>query len=115
MQFWAYIAAGLVAGILGRLFFKMIFKDYEDFWDCVVKFFTPDLLSLFRGEFFEDFWKSLKLWLFLILVVASTWITYDYVKGLGKKKEPSANSSFLERRNMAPALSSSHLHQRAPF
>jgi hypothetical protein len=87
--FWAYIVAALVAWVLGRLLFKIIFEDWDDLWDCVAKIFTPDFLSLFRGEFLEDMKQTFKLWIFLLAVVGSTWVAYDFVDGLGQEKQTS--------------------------
>ncbi|YCM42448.1 hypothetical protein V2O64_14145 [Verrucomicrobiaceae bacterium 227] len=86
-QFLAIIVASLVAVVLGRLLFKFIFEDWDDLWDCVAKIFTPDFLSLFRGEFLEDMKQSLKLSIFLFAVVGSSWVAYDYVEGLGGEEQ----------------------------
>lgn len=57
------------------------FDTSDDFWDCVKFTFQPDLVSLFTGEFVEDFWQSMKLAIFLAIIGAvvtseHTLITY---------------------------------------
>ncbi|MDP6470357.1 MAG: hypothetical protein QGI81_05085 [Pseudomonadales bacterium] len=45
---------------------KGIFGSWGDFWDAVAFWFTPDLISAFRGEYMDDWWGELKLSFFLI-------------------------------------------------
>ena len=45
----------------------LLFKDWENFWDCVKFWLTPDIISLFRGEWIEDQWAQVKLSLWLVL------------------------------------------------
>ena len=49
------------------LLFKPLFGDADGFGECVRFWLTPDLLSLFKGEYSEDWWAEMKLgiWLFL--------------------------------------------------
>ncbi len=49
---------------LGRWVF---FDDWDDFFRCVRYWLTPDVISLFRGEYMDDFWGSTKLVIFVIL------------------------------------------------
>jgi hypothetical protein len=51
---------------LGSLFFG----DWSGFWDCLRFWFTPDWISLFNGEYFEDRWSEAKLFLFAIICFA---------------------------------------------
>ncbi|MCK5861920.1 MAG: hypothetical protein KAH38_05510 [Candidatus Hydrogenedentes bacterium] len=39
----------------------LIFKDWDDFKTSLLFWFTPDVISLFRGQFFEDRWAEMKL------------------------------------------------------
>jgi hypothetical protein len=60
----ATIAAisGAVAGVgVMALLFRPVFGDWEEFVDCVKFWFTPDILSLFVGEYLGDRWSELKL------------------------------------------------------
>ncbi len=52
------IAAGLFTA---ALLFKVFFKDKDDFIECVKFWLTPDIISAFRGEYFDDYWAECKL------------------------------------------------------
>jgi hypothetical protein len=45
----------------------VVFKDWGDFWECVKFWLTPDIISLFRGEWIEDQWAQMKLFVWLAL------------------------------------------------
>ncbi len=45
----------------------IVFKTWEEFWDCVKFWLTPDIISLFRGEWIEDQWAEMKLFLWIAL------------------------------------------------
>lgn len=58
---------GIIAGIVVLLLlFKPFFGDISGFWECVRFWLTPDIFSLFRGEWGEDWLAEMKLgfWLF---------------------------------------------------
>lgn len=58
---------GIIAGIIVlALLFKPFFGDLPGFWECVRYWLTPDIFSLFRGEWGEDWLAEMKLgfWLF---------------------------------------------------
>ena len=63
---------GVVAGIgVLALLFKPIFGDTGGFLECVRFWLTPDVFSLFRGEWAEDWWAEMKLgiWIFCGVVM----------------------------------------------
>jgi hypothetical protein len=62
------VAAGLLVLVL---LFKPIFGGLDGFMECVRFWFTPDVFSLFRGEWGEDFWAEMKLGIWLGLGAAS--------------------------------------------
>ncbi len=47
--------------------FRMFFKTNDDFYEAIRHWFTPDIISLFKGEYADDCWNELKLvaWLFV--------------------------------------------------
>lgn len=45
--------------------FKILFKDREEFFEAIWFWLKPDLWSALRGEFWEDLWAEMKLWLFV--------------------------------------------------
>jgi hypothetical protein len=66
MLLWISIGASLLmAAALWRLFFK----DLPDFVECLRFYFQPNIISLFRGEWEQDWWASLKLGVWLTLAV----------------------------------------------
>ena len=51
----------------------VFFKDWADFWECVKYWLTPDIVSLFRGEWTEDRWAQLKLGFWIFLCIAAVY------------------------------------------
>ncbi len=47
----------------------LLFGDWGSFFDCLRFWFTPDWISLLRGEWGEDRWAELKLFVFGALCV----------------------------------------------
>ena len=68
-------ASILVGALVAWLLFKVFFEDFGDFMECVRYWFTPDIISAFRGEWTEDQWASMKLFLYLGLSIASGILT----------------------------------------
>lgn len=60
--------------VLGKLFFP----TWEDFKEAVLFWITPDIISAFRGEFWEDWWAELKLgwWLLscILFVIGESYL-----------------------------------------
>ena len=52
--------------VLGWAFFK----NWAGFWECARFWITPDIISLFRGEYWDDWWASFKLGLWIAACVA---------------------------------------------
>jgi hypothetical protein len=74
---------GIIAGIVTlALLFKPIFGDASGFRECVRFWFTPDILSLFRGEWDRDWWAEMKLGFWLICGVATGIAVYTGVSKL---------------------------------
>ncbi len=47
---------------------KLFYADLEDFFDAIRFWLTPDIISAFRGEYWDDAWEEMKLFLFLVPV-----------------------------------------------
>ena len=45
----------------------MIFEDQEEFQEAIRYLFTPEVFSLFKGEYMKDRWAEFKLGLIVIL------------------------------------------------
>lgn len=66
------IIAGAAAFLLvWKFLFRFFFEDSEDFWECVRFSFTPDMFSLFKGEYWDDKLKSMKLGVFLAICIGA--------------------------------------------
>lgn len=59
------IAAFLSGSISLWLLFPVMFGDKEEFMSCVKFWFTPDIVSLFRGEYWENDWAEFKLFIWV--------------------------------------------------
>ena len=60
------IVLGVVNIPLYMFIGKLIFGDWADFWEAVKFWLTPDLFSLFRGEYWDDWWAEIKLGFFIV-------------------------------------------------
>ena len=74
---------GIFAGIAALvLLFKPFFGDFGGFGDCLKFWLTPDIISLFRGEFYEDWWAGTKLGVWLLLGTGSGLAVYHGINHL---------------------------------
>lgn len=59
---------GIITGLITlAILFRPFFNDKEDFIECVKFWFTPNILSAFRGKYSEDLWAELKLLVWLAM------------------------------------------------
>ena len=65
-----------------RFYFRMIFKDIDDFNESIRFTLTPNIFSLFRGEYLRDRMGEFKLGLFVMLCFITTIIEYALVYDL---------------------------------
>lgn len=72
-----------VAFFVGRFLFRILFDGRDDFFDCLRLSFTPDIISLFRGEYWQDFTQSLKLSGFVLGTGISGVMVYTLMSGTG--------------------------------
>jgi hypothetical protein len=75
-----YAATG-VGVLVAILFFKLFFTDFSGFWECVRYWLRPDIISLFRGEWDEDRWAELKLFIWAALSVGCGVLSYYQLPG----------------------------------
>ncbi len=59
--------------------FKIFFNDFDDFMACVKFWFTPDIVSVFRGEFEHDWWGELKLFVWLAFGVLVGYAAHQFL------------------------------------
>ena len=57
-------------------FFKPFFGDWSEFWECIRYWFTPDVISMFRGKWDEDRWATMKLFIWAGLSVGVMILAY---------------------------------------
>jgi hypothetical protein len=70
MLLWISIGATV---LMAAALFRLFFKDFSDFVECLRYYFQPNFISWFRGEWKEDWWASLKL---------GVWMTLSIVMGV---------------------------------
>jgi hypothetical protein len=57
------------------------FGDFSGFFECIRFWLTPDWVSLFRGEYWEDNWAELKLFVFIALCALLVFWEYRFFFG----------------------------------
>ena len=61
-------ACGIIGGVLTlALLFRLFFRDFEEFGEAIRFWFTPEIVSIFRGEWSQDWFAELKLTVWLAL------------------------------------------------
>lgn len=65
-----------------KFIFNSIFNDMDDFKKSLRYSLTPDLISLFKGEYLKDQFGELKFGLFIIVCIVATVIEYSIINGL---------------------------------
>jgi hypothetical protein len=66
------ISIGL-ALLMGAALYRLFFRDFADFIDCVRFWFQPDLISILRDEWQQDMWGTMKL---------GVWLTISMLMGI---------------------------------
>ncbi|MHC4605560.1 MAG: hypothetical protein ACYTAF_01325 [Planctomycetota bacterium] len=66
MEVTAIVLAAIVGVGVAALLFKPLFGDWHGFVDCLKFWFTPDMWSILRGQFVEDWWAEMKLGLWFL-------------------------------------------------
>lgn len=74
MPIWGWVVLGLANIPLYLLVGRLFFKDFEDFGGAIGFLLTPDIFSAFSGEFWEDWWAELKLFLFAAVCGLLVWV-----------------------------------------
>ena len=70
------ILAILGGSAVSYMLYKLLFDTLDEFMDCVRFWFTPDIISLFRGQYYEDAWAEMKLILWLAISIGSGYGIY---------------------------------------
>ena len=78
--FWALVIGLIVVNIPSYLLLgKVFFGGWEGFLECVRYGITPDIVSLFRGEYWEDKAASWKLFLYFAGCAALVFCEYKLI------------------------------------
>lgn len=68
--------------IVGLLLFWALYKPFfgeeRDFWVCVGYTLKPDIISWFDKDLQRDYGKSMKLGIFLFIVIGSALLFYNF-------------------------------------
>lgn len=62
--------------------FTPLFGDANGFWECMEFCLTPDLISLFRGEYWEDWAGEFKLGIWFGLGIGTFLVSYFFLHSL---------------------------------
>ena len=71
----AYTAWGAGA-LMAALLFRPFFGDLSGFGECIRYWLRPDIFSFFRGEWDEDRWAELKLFVWVALSAITGFAAY---------------------------------------
>jgi hypothetical protein len=78
----AIIVAGLIIinfFTVYKFLFNAIFRDRDDFNESIRYSFTPNIISLFRGQYWKDRVGEYKLGMFIILCIVATVMEYGII------------------------------------
>ena len=59
------IFAVLIGLLTAAMLYALLFKDWDEFVECVKFCFTPEIISALRGKYWEDVWAETKILLWL--------------------------------------------------
>lgn len=72
--------AVIVALLTAYQLYTFLFKDWDEFSECLLFWFTPDLWSLLRGQLHKDLWAEFKLLLWIAGVFSMGFSVYQALK-----------------------------------
>ena len=55
------IFAVLIGLLTAAMLYALLFKDWDEFVECVKFCFTPEIISALRGKYWEDVWAETKI------------------------------------------------------
>ena len=65
------IFAVLIALLTAAMLYALMFEDKDEFAECVKFCFTPEIISVLRGKYWEDIWAETKILLWLGISLAA--------------------------------------------
>ncbi len=77
---WHYLIIIAILNIPLYLYIgKMFFEDWQDFIEAIRYWLTPDIISAFKGEYWDDVFSELKLFLFFICCGLMVFAEYQLI------------------------------------
>jgi len=76
------LAASLLGLFVAVCFFKPFFEDWSGFWECLKFWQTPDVISMFRGEWIDNKWARLKLFIWFGLSIGTAILAFYQLPGM---------------------------------
>ncbi len=58
---------------------KIFFEDWQGFCEAIRFWLTPEIISAFRGEYWEDVFSELKLFVYLICCALIVFAEYQLI------------------------------------
>jgi hypothetical protein len=63
-----------------RFLFSLIFTSSEDYDEAVRYTFTPNIISLFRGQYWDDKFRSMQLSFYIFMCALPVFLEYLFVQ-----------------------------------
>ena len=65
-----------------KVIFNSMFSSKDDFYESLRYVFTPDMFSLFRGEYMKDWFGEMKIQFFVLLCGGAIFLEYTIISSL---------------------------------
>lgn len=76
-----FIIIPILASLLtAALLYYILFKDWDDFLQCIKYLFIPNIISALRGKYIDDIWAETKLAVWLVISLAVGILIYVNIK-----------------------------------
>lgn len=95
------ISIGL-AFLMGAALYRLFFRDFADFIDCVRFWFQPDLISILRNEWQEDMWGTMKLGVWLCISILMGFAAFSKLPDLFPRLAPERQSVAYNHKSSEP-------------
>jgi len=82
LQYLPLVAALIAVTFAAPIAFKLFFSGSKEFWECVRYSFKPDFFSWMDNELQRDYGKTLKLSIFISVLLFIGLLTSAFVDGL---------------------------------
>ncbi len=76
MEWFLSITAGLV---VLRYTFHFFFDDWQELAECLKHWFTPEVISILRGEWDRSLWAELKIFAWLLLGILASYGSHQFL------------------------------------